>query len=225
MRVTVQQHEVMRYRCDKCDQCFKGPAQLAVHKAKKHGERAMQTHAWGTACEICRRQYWSTARLREHFRRSPGCAFAYQQAEIDAGAPTEQIANRSTPPTALIGPSPWWATLRPRRTHVAAHPTPASRVPSLDVNALRELHQIPTFVNHWLGQVETGVSWHVGFQDEDWRRPLVQIAELIAENAYRDDGELFLAAGDLAAVMQGDKVLLGPTAALMDARVTLWPYL
>ncbi|OLQ10141.1 hypothetical protein AK812_SmicGene6199 [Symbiodinium microadriaticum] len=56
------------HRCRDCGRSFSGPAQLAVHRSQKHGDRAVASEAWGTSCEVCRRQFWSTARLREHFR-------------------------------------------------------------------------------------------------------------------------------------------------------------
>ncbi|CAE7770241.1 unnamed protein product [Symbiodinium sp. CCMP2592] len=215
------------HRCGVCNRGFRGAARLAVHKAKKHKVRAMQTYAWGTACEVCRRQYWDTARLRDHFRRSPDCAFKYQQAEVEAAAMPEQCAPRSTPPTALVGPTPWWATLRPRPQPQPADEslTPGNRDDSLDVSQLVELHQVPTFVQHWLRLVETGISWHAGFCDADWQRPLVQLAAIIAEHVHLVDGEHTFEAGSFAVVLQGDAILFGPAEALRRARAADWPFL
>ncbi|CAE7814113.1 unnamed protein product [Symbiodinium sp. CCMP2592] len=218
-------HPATLHRCDVCNRGFRGAARLAVHRAKTHGVRAMQTYAWGTACEVCRRQYWDTARLRDHFRRSPACAFKYQQAEVEAAAVPEQCAPRSTPPTALVGPTPWWATLRPQPQPAAESPTPGNHDDSLDISQLVELHQVTTFVQHWLRLVETGISWHAGFGEADWQRPLVQLAAVIAENIHLVDGEHTFETGDFAVVLQGDAILFGPAEALRRARATAWPFL
>ena len=196
-----------------------------MHKAKRHGITALQRAAWGTACEVCRRQYWSTRRLREHFRRSPGCALAYQQAEVGDVSVLEPVAPDCVPPTTLIGPCPWWATLRPLVQHAPAHPTPGNRVAVPDIQDLREIHQVPTFLVHWLRLVEKGVAWHAYVGDKDWLRPIVRLAGQIFEHFHLDGDEHVATAGDVAAIWQGSRLLLGPAALLREAREALWPFL
>eukprot|EP00439_Symbiodinium_sp_Y106_P065681 s641_g10.t1 len=213
------------HQCSSCGKSFAGAAQLAVHRAKRHGERALPSCAWGTACELCRRQYWSTARLKEHFRRSPRCAYAYQQAEVGDITAKEKAAPDSTPPTELVGPAPWWATLRPTAPVVYGDLTPASRDSAPDIKLLTEICQVPSYLQQWLGLVEKGLAWHSGVEDVDWVRPVVQLAAQIAEHLHLDDAEHFCTADGLSAVVFGGKILLGPTSMLRGAHVEIWPFL
>ena len=174
------------HKCGDCGRSFSGPAQLAVHRAKKHGDRAVASEAWGSSCEVCRKQFWSTARLREHFRRSPGCAHVYRHAEIMEGAPHICQAPKFAPPVPLIGPAPWWATLRPTAT---PGPAPCPQMP--DASQLTELAQAPRFIQQWVSMVEQGIAWHSQVCDVDWRRPPVQLAAFVAEHAHLDDDEHF----------------------------------
>ena len=208
------------HRCRDCGRSFSGPAQLAVHRSQKHGDRAVASEAWGTSCEVCRRQFWSTARLREHFRRSPSCAHVYRHAEIADGVASFRQAPNSVPPVPLVGPAPWWATLRPAAAQV---PAPSSQMP--DASQLTAIAQVPRYIQQWVSMVEQGIAWHSQVCDADWRRPLVQLAAFVAEHAYLDDDEHFCAVGGLAAVIQGHRVLLGAEAPLREARGNIWPIL
>ena len=208
---------LLSFKCNDCGRAFSGAARLAVHRAKKHAVRALATEAWGTACEICRRQYWSTDRLKEHFRRSPSCAFAYQQAEIGT-LPRLQMAPNATPPVPLVGPSPWWATLRPT---VEQAPAPCNQMP--DATQLLQLAQVPTYAQQWLSMVEQGIAWRSNLQNSDWARPIVQLTAHIVENAFLDAEEHFFAVGGLATVYQGARFLLGPEKPLREARGSYWP--
>ena len=208
------------HTCGDCGRSFSGPAQLAVHRAKKHGDRAVASEAWGTSCEVCRKQFWSTTRLREHFRRSPSCAHVYRHAEIMDGTTSLCQAPNSVPPVPLVGPAPWWATLRPTET---PGPAPCTQMP--DASQLHELAQVPRYIQQWVSMVEQGIAWHSQVCDVDWRRPPVQLAAFVAEHAHLDDDEHFFAVGGFAAVIRGHKVLLGAAQPLREARESIWPLL
>ena len=207
----------MSFKCNDCGRAFSGAARLAVHRAKKHAVRALASEAWGTVCEICRRQYWSTDRLKEHFRRSPSCAFAYQQAEIGV-LPRMQLAPNATPPVPLVGPSPWWATLRPT---VDQAPATCNQIP--DATQLFQLAQVPAYAQQWLSMAEQGIAWRSNLQDSEWARPIVQLTAHIVENAFLDAEEHFFAVGGLATVYKGARFLLGPEKPLREAHGSYWP--
>ncbi|CAE7940579.1 unnamed protein product [Symbiodinium sp. KB8] len=213
-------HPKPLHKCGDCGRSFSGPAQLAVHRSKKHGDRAVASEAWGTSCEVCRKQFWSTVRLREHFRRSPSWAHVYRHAEITEGAASLRQAPNSVPPVPWVGPAPWWATLRPTE---APSPAPCTQMP--DASQLSTLAQVPRYIQQWVSMVEQGIAWHSTVRDEDWRRPPVQLAAFVAEHAHLDDGEHFFAVGGLAAVIRGHKVLLGAEEPLREARGSTWPLL
>ncbi|CAE7028460.1 unnamed protein product [Symbiodinium sp. CCMP2592] len=96
----------LRYQCPDCPALFATRAAAAAHRSKVHGHLSASAQAFGTACEVCRRQYWSTARLAEHFRKAPHCAAVYRESDM-AGTVTEAIADRRVPCAQLVGPQPW----------------------------------------------------------------------------------------------------------------------
>ncbi|CAE7871729.1 unnamed protein product [Symbiodinium microadriaticum] len=84
------------------------------HMAKRHGAAAHA--AVGSACQACMRQFWSTARLRQHLRSSQGCAGAYEGADLDAELPVAKDQDQRLPPVPLVGPKPFSGSLRPPPT-------------------------------------------------------------------------------------------------------------
>ena len=125
--------------CEHCSMRFASRANLAAHMSTVHGQKAAVSVAAGSCCLVCRVEWWTTFRLREHLRRSPHCLHVYQAADLSESASFESVGNRAQrawkPPTVSIGPQPWWATLSPDAVDIA----PAPRVPSADVEALQLL--------------------------------------------------------------------------------------
>ena len=116
--------------CPVCHRRFASVAAEAAHARKLHGRVALHAQALrGTACLVCRKEYWSASRLREHLRFSASCCHAYIGADLGAPLPQEVgcVGPSSKPVTALIGPQPWWCSLHPQITASAdAAPPPAS---------------------------------------------------------------------------------------------------
>ncbi|CAE6935081.1 unnamed protein product, partial [Symbiodinium sp. KB8] len=66
-------HPRLAYTCDVCGVSFLDARRLAVHKARKHQQRAIGLRlAWGTRCERCGTEFWNTSRLAQHLQRSAG---------------------------------------------------------------------------------------------------------------------------------------------------------
>ena len=102
--------------CSVCHRRFASVAAEAAHARKLHGRVALHTQALrGTACLVCRKEYWSASRLREHLRFSVACCHAYIGADLGTPLPHEVgcVGPSSRPVTTLIGPQPWWCSLRP----------------------------------------------------------------------------------------------------------------
>ena len=70
--------------CTECKAVFLTKAAAAAHRAACHGVRSDAAFAVGTACEVCRRQFWGTKRLAQHFRSSPRCAAVYRDQSMAA---------------------------------------------------------------------------------------------------------------------------------------------
>ena len=103
------------YVCETCGTACDTKAALAAHKAKVHGIAARSTAAAkGTKCEVCRREFWSTARLAHHFRQAERCLVVTEAADLEDQPPTRSSLSFAWPPAANCqGPVPFWAPLRP----------------------------------------------------------------------------------------------------------------
>ena len=100
--------------CPECGQSFSTAAACAAHRSRMHNIRALASFGFGTACQVCSREFWSAARLREHLRRSQRCARIFEASDIQEQMPPAAAPLSSQlPPVPLIGPVPWWATMEP----------------------------------------------------------------------------------------------------------------
>ena len=113
--ITAASSDRLPWRCDQCAAAFATRRSLAVHAAKHHNQRAVQTIcAIGTRCEICCTEFWSRHRLSEHLRKAESCRRVYIHGDIGGEpAPPELYSHAWKPCTRSAGPVPWWATLRP----------------------------------------------------------------------------------------------------------------
>ena len=92
--------------CDTCGTACGTKAALAAHRAKAHGAAARATAAaTGTKCELCRREFWSTARLAQHFRQSERCLLVTEAADL-GNYPAHEVTAffRVAPSGRLPGP-------------------------------------------------------------------------------------------------------------------------
>ena len=71
-----------------CGMKFQTKRGLWVHQRHRHGRKSLEYHvADGSVCPVCLKDFWSTARLRQHLAYAPrdgSCNVCYQQL-IDAG--------------------------------------------------------------------------------------------------------------------------------------------
>ena len=111
-------------RCEVCGKSLKDAQACAAHKRQAHGIGAPSTMvARGTACMVCKKEFWSTKRLKAHLYRVPQCLRVHVEADMPPINQQEVVSGDSAfqPVTDLIGPSPFWATLRPPLTPQMRH--------------------------------------------------------------------------------------------------------
>ena len=104
------------HKCHACAATFRSKAAMAAHQRKTHGVIAPSAlFARGTACQACSVEFWTTPRLRDHLRHQPGCLAAHSEADLPLPLPHELVKSQrlARPATKLVGPVPFWATLRP----------------------------------------------------------------------------------------------------------------
>ena len=68
--------------CSLCSLQFSTKAALASHRSSRHGVGLLCGNVSGTACPVCRQQWWTTWRLKEHLRRSEVCRNAWNHADL-----------------------------------------------------------------------------------------------------------------------------------------------
>ena len=206
--------------CPACAMRFKTAAALGSHLAKAHGQAAESAFGFGTACEVCRKQFWSTQRLRQHLRRAKLCAKAYVEADGAVHQPSEQLADSNTPPTALIGPAPWWATQRfceDRTSNV----TPLVLDPLHELSLVKTIEQLPPCLHMWAQAVESG--WEPpDCIDITNFGPVASLALAVAGVLPARDGPQVVHFGALGAVVCQGVVLAGPKESLRVALDTYW---
>ena len=219
-RVDVGGGPEARFPCSECAMSFRTAAALGSHLAKAHGQAAISSSGFGTACEVCRRQFWSTKRLRQHLRRSQPCAKTYVEADGATNQPAEQLADSNTPPTALIGPVPWWATqtFSEGRTNAV---TPLVPDPLRGLSRVQTVEQLPSFLRMWVQAVES-----------DWEPPecidvtnfgpVASLALAVAGILPFRDRHQLVHSGTLGALICQDAVLAGPRELLRKAQDTYW---
>ena len=119
---------VRTVECDVCGENFSGHAAVAAHKAKSHTVFARATRAvTGAKCEVCCKEFWVRARLRQHFSHSRSCMLAHLESDLPPYAPSTVEVDVGLPVAKLPGPQPWWATLRPDIPQHEAPVAPATR--------------------------------------------------------------------------------------------------
>ena len=105
------------WKCQDCLLRFSCKASMASHRSTVHGFKAQVSFASGSHCAVCNQEWWTTHRLREHLRRSADCRLCYANADLNPAAPFEVVGHKHQlawrPPVGTLGPTPWWATLRP----------------------------------------------------------------------------------------------------------------
>ena len=114
---TVPNSPCGQFVCELCPMRFASKANKAAHQSTVHKVSAAVASASGTTCNVCRVEWWTTHRLKEHLRRSPVCRDTYHNADLPTAGKHEAIGSKKDrafrPPVEVQGPLPWWATLRP----------------------------------------------------------------------------------------------------------------
>ncbi|CAE7343965.1 unnamed protein product [Symbiodinium sp. CCMP2592] len=150
--------------CPECHCHFDNPAALGSHRSKVHGVAARATQVtFGTRCEVCSTEYWSTRRLREHLRRSPTCLKVWEAADREVEAPANEAGHEWLPSAKACGPRPWWATLQPEDP---PEPGPQAALPSAAIFAKwleGESSKIPA--SQLLDLVEKGIRFRLNDDD------------------------------------------------------------
>ena len=211
----------MRVPCPDCGQSFSTEAACAAHRSRVHGVRALASFGFGTACQVCSREFWGAGRLREHLRRSSHCARVYEASDISEPAPARALHSCRLPPVPLIGPVPWWATMEPGGPIVT--PQPPSSPPSIDFHQMFGQSQsrmdFPTFFSRLARVVEAGAGADFcEYLDDilsshlDW-----QLASVVARAIVRRETGV-IPCGSMAGYVPDDLgcVLIGPARAIQS---------
>ena len=114
--ITAAIHPELRHQCPTCGATFLTARRLAVHRAKRHNDRAVGcTLAWGSQCERCGVEFWHVSRLAQHLQRSLPCQRAYLHSDLQPSTPQApgRVPVAWRPATRVAGPRPFWATLCP----------------------------------------------------------------------------------------------------------------
>ena len=109
-------HPALAFPCEICGLSFLDARRLAVHRARKHKQRAAGFQlAWGTRCERCCTEFWHVSRLAQHLQHTAVCRRVYEHADMQpaiAEAPGK-VPLAWQPAVKTAGPLPFWAQLNP----------------------------------------------------------------------------------------------------------------
>ena len=101
--------------CRRCAMHFANAGALASHESRVHGDVAAATLATtGSRCEVCRKEFWLTHRLKSHLRRFETCRGVHLTADLQPMSDAPADLQRPWKPACnFIGPQPFRATMRP----------------------------------------------------------------------------------------------------------------
>ncbi|CAE7867077.1 unnamed protein product [Symbiodinium sp. KB8] len=202
--------------CRVCHALFSTRAAAASHMAKRHGIHAASYSAVGTACQACMRQFWSTARLKQHLRASSSCACTYEGADLEVEATVPENCDQRLPPVPLIGPRPFWGTLCP--------PPPLQPHASADVRfQIPANHSrsscVPLIIQHFRRLMVTcGPDQAVSILDAFAPTgEYGQLAKLAARTFLAQPTEPWSESTEtLTIIVYGDQLAYGPLSAVCD---------
>ena len=103
--------------CTLCGKSFSCQRTCSVHMARHHGLHTCATKVtFGTRCEVCRQEFWTSLRLQQHLRKSKVCLSVYWHSDLE-GSGTGQGGDRRDhcwqPAVRVEGSQPFWAIQRP----------------------------------------------------------------------------------------------------------------
>ena len=205
----------VEFACSHCNATFSTKAALASHKSSRHKISLVCDAVSGSACPVCRQEWWTTFRLKEHLRRSRTCRTAWNEADLPTAGEFEHTGHRAhkawKPPTPISGPQPFWATLCPEdNSQQDAHDTDAAIRPT--ASAIEALAVQPAKVDlaRWFTRVYTMWTEHAAAFAEP---PFV--AGTVAHDAW-------LLCSQLSATTVGATVTNGSLQILLEERNKLW---
>ena len=101
--------------CPVCGQSFMSGGALGSHLAKVHKQAAeTRSHARGSVCQVCMRDFHNTARLRKHLDQVECCQLALRHSDVGGDGPVIPGTERAwLGPRRIEGPKPFWALLHP----------------------------------------------------------------------------------------------------------------
>ena len=174
------------------------------------------TLQWAQRAKLCMRQFWSTVRLKQHLRTSRSCAGTYAGADLAAEEPVLDRCDQRLPPVPLIGPRPFWGSLRPPLA--PQHPATADVSFQLPANHSRS-SCVPLIIQHFRRLQATcgherAVTILNAFAPQG---EYGQLAKLAAMTALRmPDGPWSASTEALTIMAHGDQMAFGPHLAVSD---------
>ena len=173
-----------RFPCGVCTRTFRTAAAAGAHRKRTHNIGASYTAAFGTACQVCHREFWTNRRLQLHLKVNPVCEAVVLASDIEGTEVDNRAGDCSHyPVTALVGPQPFWATLRPPIQH-ETHPDPSSPE---DLSEVLRWRETPLTVGFFAARQRLVVD-----DDEESLRRLQQLCTGSKEDMqFADKGQSF----------------------------------
>ena len=202
------------FKCCICDRHFTTKAASRAHARKVHHVRSEVSLAtFGTRCECCSKEFWSEARLKEHFKTHPYCRQCAIESDIDPFEGKTSSERAWKPAVIVPGPKPWWALQGPFQPHVAPEPTMVSGWALMQGILKRGFNvDLYGFVQ---STVEVAVQHHLDMEDAPLalltgpHSALVQCALFAAEAIRRREAGSF-GSGPWQVLVSGDRAILIP---------------
>ena len=99
--------------CMQCGRTFATARVCAVHLARHHSIPTRSTQVcYGTRCEVCLQEFWTSFRLQQHLEKSSRCLETYWHGDV-AGtghvASEDRREHSARPAVVTPGPKPFWA--------------------------------------------------------------------------------------------------------------------
>ena len=207
------------FACVDCGQVFSTACACAAHRRSVHGHRARASFGFGSACQVCATQFWTHARLHDHLRRSEQWAQTYESSDIvEPESVAVEPPHKALPPMRLIGPQPWWASLRP------CQPSDVPLPPNPDLNCdaafgrFRATMHYTSFFAQWFRAVEAGYETKLqSYFESSAGCPEWHLAVRVTAALSCSEQGLFVQKPS-AAFVGSHFILLGPYQAIKQAR-------
>ena len=183
-------------------------------RRRRHMRPTSTQLAFGSRCEVCSKEFWSTRRLRRHLTCVAACRDIYEGSDVKADDVHGGDEAAWRPAVACYGPRPFWATLRP---HLENDTVAIAGGPSHEVAAQRLIEIVDechsgASLERWFHRT---LQWMASFRDDFGvvparQHPWLVLSELAARlvDLRFDTGSTSLAVNGFTARADGRLIFL-----------------